>query len=320
MPTFRDDPVQSFTHVTEAIVGRTFAKDLNGIFGSNDGSGNAAATGLPNGSGVWGHTNVNNGSGVVGSVAPGLTRTAAGVTGIGPLAGRFFGDVEATGHVMGVQGNFQAHGFLGATDGTTEHKPVGVFGINWSGNGLAGLFAGNVSVSGTIFKAGGGFKIDHPLDPENKCLCHSFVESPDMKNVYDGVSALDSKGEASITLPDWFEALNRDFRYQLTSIGSAAPNLHVAEEIISNRFRIAGGKPGTKVSWQVTGIRRDAYAEHNRIAVAPEKTLDERGKYLHPKEHGLPESRRMDYDLQQRLEKREMYGYPSSGVVTKIDE
>jgi hypothetical protein len=141
-----------------------------------------------------------------------------------------------------------------------------------------------------------------------------------MKNVYDGVSVLDSKGEAAITLPDWFEALNRDFRYQLTAVGAAAPNLHVAEEIRSNGFRIAGGKPGSKVSWQVTGIRRDAYAEHNRIAVAPEKALDQRGKYLHPKEHGIPETRRMDYDMQQQLERREAYGYPSSGVVPKIDE
>ncbi len=42
----------------------------------------------PAGNGVWGHTKVEKGSGVVGSVEPGL-RQAAGVTGIGPTAGRF---------------------------------------------------------------------------------------------------------------------------------------------------------------------------------------------------------------------------------------
>jgi hypothetical protein len=75
------------------------------------------------------------------------------------------------------------------------------------------------------------FKIDNPLDPANKYLCHSFVESPDMKNVYDGVVVLDRKGKAEIELPDWFGALNKDFRYQLTAIGAPGPNLHIAEEI-----------------------------------------------------------------------------------------
>jgi hypothetical protein len=78
---------------------------------------------------------------------------------------------------------------------------------------------------------GGSFKIDHPLDPANKYLCHSFVESPDMKNLYDGVVVLDNKGKAVIELPDWFGILNKDFRYQLTDIGSPGPNLYIAEEI-----------------------------------------------------------------------------------------
>lgn len=45
---------------------------------------------------------------------------------------------------------------------------------------------GNVAVQNTLSKGGGSFKIDHPLDPENKYLYHSFVESPDMMNVYNG--------------------------------------------------------------------------------------------------------------------------------------
>jgi hypothetical protein len=107
-------------------------------------------------------------------------------------------------------------------------------------------------------------KIDHPLDPANKYLYHSFVESPDMKNVYDGLVALDENGEAEIELPDWFGALNKDFRYQLTAIGAPGPNLYIAEEISdavtnfgstgsnknnNSRFKIAGGRSGTKVSW-----------------------------------------------------------------------
>ncbi len=91
-----------------------------------------------------------------------------------------------------------------------------------------------------------------------------------MKNIYDGVAILDEKGEAAVALPDWFEALNQDFRYQLTCIGGHAP-VYVASEVSGNQFRIAGGRPGLKVSWQVTGIRHDSYANSHRIPVEAEK-------------------------------------------------
>jgi len=148
--------------------------------------------------------------------------------------------------------------------------------------------SGNVHVLGTLTKAGGSFMIDHPLDPANKYLYHSFVESPDMMNIYNGMVALDGKGEAVVTLPDWFSALNRDFRYQLTAIGSPGPNLYIADEISNNHFKIAGGAPGGKVSWQVTGIRQDAYANAHRIPVEQDKPGAEKGTYLHPELFGAP--------------------------------
>ncbi|MEI2691999.1 MAG: hypothetical protein V9H69_20750 [Anaerolineae bacterium] len=99
-----------------------------------------------------------------------------------------------------------------------------------------------------------------------------------------------------VTLPDWFEALNQDFRYQLTPIGAAMPNLHVAEKIQGNTFRIGGGEPGLEVSWQVTGIRHDAYAEAHRIPVEAPKPVGERGLYLHPVELGQPAELGLDYE------------------------
>ena len=108
----------------------------------------------------------------------------------------------------------------------------------------AGDFHGDVIVRGNLSKSGGSFKIDHPLDPANKYLSHSFVESPDMKNIYDGVATLNASGEAVVELPEWFEALNKDFRYQLTAVGAPGPNLHIAKKISGNRFTIAGGASG----------------------------------------------------------------------------
>jgi len=129
---------------------------------------------------------------------------------------------------------------------------------------------GNLAVNGFLSKTGGSFRIDHPLDPAHKYLQHSFVESPDMKNIYDGVVILDRKGRAEVTLPNYFEALNEDFRYQLTCIGRPAL-VYVSREIKGNSFVIAGGRPGMRVSWQVTGIRHDAYANAHRIVVEEEK-------------------------------------------------
>ncbi len=99
-----------------------------------------------------------------------------------------------------------------------------------------------------------------------------------MKNIYDGLITLNDKGEATVEMPGWFEVLNSDYRYQLTSIGQAAPNLHIIEEIKERKFKIAGGLVGQKVSWQVTGIRKDAWAKANRIPLEENKTGAEKGK------------------------------------------
>src|SRR5439155_14827418 len=112
-------------------------------------------------------------------------------------------------------------------------------------------FDQKVHVTGALEKAGGGFKIDHPLDPANQYLNHSFVESPDMMDVYNGNVTTDARGNATVVLPDWFEALNRDFRYQLTVVAKQWAQARVEEEIQDNRFSIKTDKPNVKVSWQV---------------------------------------------------------------------
>jgi len=168
---------------------------------------------------------------------------------------------------------------------SSNNKPV--LEVSHQGTGLAAKFWDDVDIQGTLSKSAGSFKIDHPLDPENKYLYHSFVESPDMMNVYNGNIILDNNGEAIVELPEWFEVLNKDFRYQLTCIGGYAP-VYIAEEISNNSFKISGGTPGMKISWQVTGIRQDPYANENRIQVEVEKPDKETGHYLHYKEYNQP--------------------------------
>ncbi len=164
-------------------------------------------------------------------------------------------------------------------------------GENWGG-----YFIGDVNVSGDLYYRRGGFRIDNPMDPAETYLNHSTVNSPEMKNVYDGNVILDARGEAVVELPDYFEALNQDFRYQLTCIGGFAP-VFIADKINSNRFSIAGGQPGMEVSWQVTGIRHDPVAEANRVVVEEDKKPFEVGKYLNPEAYGLPRSMAVYYDI-----------------------
>jgi hypothetical protein len=211
-----------------------------------------------------------------------------GVSGVSNLGYGVTGSTSSAGF-YGVFGSALGVGGVGVTGFATGEYGIGVYGY---GAGNYGVYArsenadavfayGNAQVTGSLSKGGGSFKIDHPVDPQNKYLYHSFVESPDMMNVYNGMFILDGDGRATVELPDWFEALNRDFRYQLTALLGAAPELHVSALVADGEFSIAGGKAGQQVSWQVTGIRQDAWANANRIPVEVDKPEEDRGRYLH---------------------------------------
>ncbi|MBI1882410.1 MAG: hypothetical protein HYR94_29910 [Chloroflexi bacterium] len=199
--------------IRAGVLGTTTDVNGSGVEGNASGSNAAGVFGVNTfGPGVWGR-GTNGGSGVFGQ-SPGYAVYGASTNGFGVYGTSTNGGVVGVAYV-GVQGN---------ANGTTDSQ--GVRGDNGGSNtvGYAGLFNGRVSVFGdlnvygTLAKSAGAFKIDHPLDPANKYLSHSFVESPDMKNIYDGVVTLNAHGEAVVQLPNWFEALNQDFRYQLTCI------------------------------------------------------------------------------------------------------
>jgi hypothetical protein len=187
-------------------------------------------------------------------------------------------------------------------------------GLDGADPGNAGSFIGRVAVNGNLSVTGTkNFKIDHPLDPENKYLYHAAIESSEVLNIYSGNTTTDGSGDAVVTLPEWFEAINRDFRYQLTVVGTFAQAI-VADEIKHNQFKIKTNAPAVKVSWQVTGIRSDAAIRKHPFKVEEDKLQSERGYYLSPEAYDQPEERgvqwarnpQMMQELrQQRLEGRQ---------------
>jgi hypothetical protein len=197
-------------------------------------------------------------------------------------------------------------GVWGSQDGSgwgvygTSVSGIGVYGLSTSGTGVYGYAtatSGYGVYSGGRFAATGtkSFQIDHPLHPETHYLNHFCTEGPEPMNAYSGVVTLDARGEAWVQLPDYFETINRDPRYTLTPIGAAMPNLHVAVEIQGNRFKIAGGVPGKKVSWEVKAIRNDLWMQRYGYQTEQEKEDAIKGKYLNPELYGQPKERGIHY-------------------------
>ena len=299
------------------VLGVTFntedPRDGSGVFGSSTANGNGVTGFVGSQTGVVGSSvrgtgvhGISTGVGVFGENIPGgvsqhsgvlgVSTAGSGVTGLSATGVGVRGDSEESNGVTGIAsgGGVGCAGFSFSTvpgsgvEGTSV-LGTGVIGVSFtetgvvgqSSQGLAGDFIGDVRVSGALFKGGGGFEIDHPLDPENKYLAHSFVESPEMLNVYSGTVTTDEAGNGEAVLPDYCEALNGEFRYQLTVIGEFAQAI-VGREIESNSFMIRTDRPRIKVCWQVTGVRLDRWARANTVNVESSKDEADRGRYIHP--------------------------------------
>ncbi len=301
------------------VVGKTASTGGVGVVG------NATAAGASNGVGVSGNSQ-GSGAGAAGVVGSsgllGVRGVASSVNGVGvhgenltPTGG------SANVGVVGTVASAGAIGVLGTSPATTGAgigvvgtsigasgigvlgTGLGASGIGVQGSGAIGVssigtltVAGNAQVSGAVSAAAivagvKNFKIDHPLDPANRYLTHACVESDAHRNLYDGTVELGADGGARVALPDWFEALNGDIRYQLTAIGVAMPGLHVARAVEGNAFEVAGGAPRGTVSWQLSGVRRDACARSNPVVVDEAKPGAERGRYLHPEAFGVDPAR-----------------------------
>ena len=163
-------------------------------------------------------------------------------------------------------------------------RGTGFVGINTSAPST------QLEVVGTITGTVKAFTIDHPLDPANKTLRHISIESNEALDVYSGNIVTDAAGKAVVNLPAYFEALNIDYRYQLTVIGAFAQAI-ISKEIANNKFEIATNQPNVKVSWQVQGVRNDPYMKNTfNLKMEEDKPAAIKGKYYHPESYGLPQS------------------------------
>jgi trimeric autotransporter adhesin len=188
-----------------------------------------------------------------------------------------------------VNGITQVDGAVGINQGAPSYA-LDVLAEN--GAPYAAFFGGSIDVDGSVTTPDVAPKIDDPVDPANKYLSHSVVESSDMMNIYNGNITTDAEGNATVQMPDWFEALNRDFRYQLTVIGQRA-QAYISSELANQQFGIKTDKPNVKVSWQITGIRQDAWANAHRVPVEADKPANERGYYLHPELFGASQDKKL---------------------------
>ncbi len=265
------------------------------------------------------------GTGGVGGSFESLSTDGRGVVGWasggGSSYGGSFGTPSTSGR--GVYGSATA-----ATGGTFggyfESSSTSGYGVYARNNATSGTIYGvrgyaSTAASGYAVYAAGDmgasgvkpFRIDHPIDPEHKYLLHYATESPEVLNAYSGKVILDEHGTAVVELPVYFASINKDPRYTLTAIGTAMPNLHVADEISETAltageqagpgeapptcsFRIAGGLPQGKVSWRVEAVRNDLRMRLHGAPVEREKSGLERGKYQHPEYYGLPSEMGMD--------------------------
>jgi hypothetical protein len=291
----------------------------NGVYGFTSGSGRTGVLGfssaITSALGVIGEADTGaNAIGVDGYSTAGYgVQGYGGVTGVQGNSSSGYGVSGQSTTTYGVRGTSDSaagvggsstsnDGVFGVTNAGGHSGVTGIYGGSTSGNGVygqssvgyAGWFNGNVRITGSCCSASmGTYQIDDPLDPTNKYLNQAAVESPDMLDVLSGNATTDAQGNATITLPVYFQATNRDFRYQLTAIGQFAQAI-VSSEIKVNDFSIKTDKPNVKVSWQVTGVRSDPYAQAHPLTAEQAKPAGEQGYYLHPDLYGQPNSKSVD--------------------------
>lgn len=227
----------------------------------------------------------------VGAGTP-LVVTPNGLVGLGTTAPLYTLQAEAgTTSLVGVYARTFAPGGFGLYGGAEGgNESYGVYGRDGGGNGYGVYSSGDFVALGNK-----SFQIDHPLDPENRYLRHYCTESPMPQNSYSGTVTTGEDGRAWVTLPDYFESINKNVKYQLTVVDDAeTPSFvqaKVGREVRGNRFLIMTSAPRTKVSWRIEADRNDLWVQRHGAPTEKVKPKHLRGTYQRPELYGMPEER-----------------------------
>ncbi len=255
--------------------------------------GSVPGSGGGTGAVLWG-INTAGAAGVRGSAGSSSSSPGIGVAGtsrtVADLSAitRQTGVVGISDHPMGTGVYGQANAANSQTTGLWGQSTHGVAVYGSSSNGYAAFWDGAVGQNGPTTMAAAALRVDHPAHPEERYLELPLAASGERTVTLDGTVHLDGAGAAEVRLPSWFARVTENHRYQLTAIGAPAPSLHIARELEGDTFAVAGGVPGQKVSWQISGSRRDPWAVAHPFTPEPAKSAEERGTLLHPELYGRP--------------------------------
>jgi hypothetical protein len=285
------------------------------IYGSSDGvikgthsNGHYGWLGRSNGTGVHGYTPT--GLGVYGEGGNG------GVCGYSSSAHGVVGSADGAAGVYGQSSGYGVDGWntTNSNSGYLGGGTAGAYGLSYAGSwgalgrynfgvygymnnvatDWAGYFDGDVAVTGQLAKGSGTFLIDHPLDPENKLLRHSFVESPENLLIYRGRNHLDATGESVVELPSYFQALTREAEASIHLTPVGRPFLTGADWKAGFQSFTIYGDPDRDVFWQVLVERDDPVMRQQAKPVeevkSPDNKLCKPGRLLYPEAYGYPET------------------------------
>ena len=149
--------------------------------------------------------------------------------------------------------------------------------------------SGNVTISGSLSKGSGSFKIDHPLPEKTDThhLVHSFVEAPQADNIYRGKVDL-VNGTATVNIDivagmseGTFILLNREIQcFTSNETGWTAVKGSVSDNILT--ITAQDETCTDTISWLVIGERQDQHIydtewtdENGKIIVEPLKPVEE---------------------------------------------
>jgi len=200
---------------------------------------------------------------------PGVNSISGALTGVTGISGTQGPTVQNTSNIAGVHGTSDAaNGVIGTSNRSIGvvgfSNNVGVFGQSTNPASFAGLFAGNVQVTGTLSAAVKNAVVPFPDGSARVLHC---MESPEHWFEDFGTAKL-TRGRAVVRLDaDFAKVIKRgDYRVFLTAEGDCRGLFVYRKSAASFEVReLMGGKSSIAFSYRIVGRRKDI-TRHRRFA------------------------------------------------------